>query len=279
MKKLIILFVIFPTIIFSQSLRKKQVKQENDTIYTVIYGKDIQSKEYGALDKVEEGKIYHNKKEGLWISYFKSGKSKLIAEFRKGIPAGKFMKFYENGKLKEKGVFVDNHYSDTLFRYYQNGNTESVIVYNERGQENGINQYFHDNGNVALMYEKENNKIENKITWYEENAMLKHQVEYLKSGKIKPLFENESSFAFDNSLGKNSVLSLRIAGPITKDIPFNPNGFNIVYTKHDEIYQIGEFSEGSLINGKSYQYDNDGLLNKILVFKTGRFVSYAQINK
>jgi len=279
MKKLIILFVIFPTIIFSQSLRKKQVKQENDTIYTVIYGKDIQSKEYGALDKVEEGKIYHNKKEGLWIFYFKSGKSKLIAEFRKGIPAGKFMKFYENGKLKEKGVFVDNHYSDTLFRYYQNGNPESVIVYNERGEENGINQYFHDNGSVALMYEKDNNKIENKITWYKENAMLKHQVEYLKSGKIKPLFENESSFAFDNSLAKNSVLSLRIAGPITKDIPFNPNGFNIVYTKHDEIYQIGEFSEGSLINGKSYQYDNDGLLNKILVFKTGRFVSYAQINK
>ncbi len=279
MKKYMFLFVIFPTIIFSQSLRKKQVEQENDTIYTIVYGKDIQSKEYGALDKVEEGKIYHKKKEGLWISYFKNGKSKIIAEYKNGIPNGKFQKFYENGKIREKGTFVKNHYSDTLFRYYQNGNSESITVYNEKGEENGVNKFFHDNGNIALVYEREDNKIESLITWYKEDGNLKHQLECSKSGKIKPLYENESSFELENSFGKKKAFSLRIAGPITKDVPFNPNGFNIIYTKHDEVYQIGEFSNGSLIDGKSYQYDDDGLLYKILVFKTGKFISYAQINK
>jgi antitoxin component YwqK of YwqJK toxin-antitoxin module len=279
MKKFIFLFFIFPTLIFSQSQRKKQIQLKNDTIYTMLFGKDFHSKEYSATDKVEEGKIYHSKKEGNWISYFNDGKIKLIAEYKNGIPCGNFQKFYENGKIREKGKFVNYHYIDTLFRYYQNGNIESMTVFNEKGEENGENKYFHDNGKVAFVYERESNKIENLITWYNEDGNLKHQLECSKNGKIKPLIENESSFAIDNSIEKKKVFSLRIADPITKDVPFNPNGFNIIYTKHDEVYQIGEFSNGSLIDGKSYQYDDDGLLNKILVYKTGKFVSYAQLKK
>ena len=271
--------MVLPFTFFSQSQRKKEVEFINDTVYTIVYGKDIRSSDYNATDKVEEGKLYHLKKEGSWTTYFKTGKIKLIAEYKNGVPRGKFLKFYENGKLREKGVFLDNHFSDTLFRYYQNGNLESIVVYNEKGEENGTNKYFHDNGNVALVYEKQDNQISDKISWYKEDGALKHQVETTPFGKIKPLFENESSFAFDNSLVKKKVYSLRIAGPITKDSLFNPNGYNIVYTKHDEIYQIGQFSEGSLVDGKSYQYDENGLLDKILVYKTGKFISYAQITK
>jgi antitoxin component YwqK of YwqJK toxin-antitoxin module len=271
--------MVLPFTFISQSQRKKEVEVKNDTIHTIVYGKDLQLTDYSANDKVEEGKLYHSKKEGSWTTYFKTGKIKLIAEYKNGVPTGKFFKFYENGKLREKGNFKDNHFSDTLFRFYQNGNIESMVVYNEKGEENGTNKYFHDNGNVALVYEKQDNKIANKISWYKEDGALKHQVETTPFGKIKPLFENESSFAFDNSLVKKKVYSLRIAGPITKDSLFNPNGYNIVYTKHDEIYQIGQFSEGSLVDGKSYQYDENGLLDKILVYKTGKFISYAQITK
>ena len=271
--------MVLPFTFISQSQRKKEVEVKNDTIHTIVYGKDLQLTDYSATDKVEEGKLYHSKKEGSWTTYFKTGKIKFIAEYTKGVPNGKFLKFYENGKLREKGIFLDNHFSDTLYRYYQNGNLESMVVYNEKGEETGINKYFHDNGNIALVYEKQDNKIANKISWYNQDGALKHQVETAPFGKIKPLFENESSFAFDNSLVKKKVYSLRIAGPITKDSLFNPNGFNVVYTKHDEIFQIGLFSEGSLVDGKSYQYDENGLLDKILVYKTGKFISYAQITK
>jgi hypothetical protein len=41
-------------------------------------------------------------------------------------------------------------------------------------------------------------------------------------------------------LVKKKVYSLRVAGPITKDSLFNPNGYNIVYTKNDEIYQMAK---------------------------------------
>jgi antitoxin component YwqK of YwqJK toxin-antitoxin module len=271
--------MVLPFTFISQSQRKKEVEFKNDTIYTTVYGKDLNLIDYNATAKVEEGKLYHSKKEGSWTTYFKTGKIKLIAESKKGVPNGKFLKFYENGKLREKGIFLDNHFSDTLYRYYQNGNLESMVVYNEKGEETGINKYFHDNGNIALVYEKQDNKIANKISWYNQDGALKHQVETAPFGKIKPLFENESSFAFDNSLVKKKVYSLRIAGPITKDSLFNPNGFNVVYTIHDEIFQIGLFSEGSLVDGKSYQYDENGLLDKILVYKTGKFISYAQITK
>jgi antitoxin component YwqK of YwqJK toxin-antitoxin module len=279
MNKFVLIFFIFPTLVFSQAFRKKAVKFKNDTTYSIVYGKDIQSVDYSATDKVEEGKLFESKKEGSWTTYYKTGKIRMIAEYKKGKPNGRFLKFYENGKPREKGVFRDNHYYDTLFKFYQNGNLESMVVYNEKGEENGTNKYFHENGNVALVYEKQENKITNKISWYKEDGALKHQVEMKPFGKIAPLFENESSFAFDNSLVKKKVYSLRIAGPITKDSLFNPNGYNIVYTKNDEIYQMGLFSEGSLVDGKSYQYDENGLLEKILVYKTGKFISYGQITK
>ncbi len=268
-----------PFTFISQANRKKEAKLKNDTIYTIIYGKDIQSPDFSATDKVEEGKLFQSKKEGTWTTYFKTGKMKMIAEYKQGKPNGKFIKFYENGKPKEKGIYVDNHFYDTLFRYYPNGNLESVVVYNENGEEHGTNKYFHDNGNLALQYERNENKIQNKISWYKEDASLKHQVEMKPFGKTKPLFENEDSFTFDNSLVKKKVYSLRVAGPITKDTAFNPNGYNILYNKNDEIYEVGEFTNGSLVDGKLYQYDENGLLDKILVYKTGKFVSYGQITK
>lgn len=268
-----------PFTFISQANRKKEAKLKNDTIYTIVYGKDIQSPDFRATDKVEEGKLFQSKKEGTWTTYFKTGKMKMIAEYKNGKPNGKFLKFYENGKPREKGIFVDNHYHDTLFRYYQNGNLESMVVYNEKGEENGTNKYFHDNGNLALEYERNENKIQNKISWYKEDASLKHQVEMKPFGKTKPLFENEDSYTFDNSLVKKKVYSLRVAGPITKDTAFNPNGYNILYTKNDEIYEVGEFTNGSLVDGKLYQYDENGLLDKILVYKTGKFVAYGQITK
>lgn len=248
-------------------------------MYTIIYGKDIASTEFSATDKVAEGLMYHDKKEGIWKSYFNSGNIKSISEFKKGVPNGKFQKFYENGKLRERGCFLHNHFTDSLFRYYQNGCVESITVYNEKGEENGISKYFHENGNTALIYEKKENKIENKITWFREDGELKHQVESTAFGRIKSLFENENSFALENSFGKKKVYSLRIAGPITKDNPFNPNGYNIIYTKNDEIFEEGEFSNGAMVDGKLYQYDENGLLNQILIYKTGKFIAYGQISK
>ena len=279
LKQFIFLGLIIPVTIFSQSQRKKVLPSKSDSLHIIIYGKDINSKEFSATDKVQEGVIYKNKKEGTWRTYYNNGNIKSIAEYKKDIPSGKFLKFYENGKLKEKGYFLNKHYMDSLFRYYDNGALESIIVYNHKGEENGIIKFFHENGNTSLIYEKCDNKIANNISWYKEDGDLKHQVQITPFGKIKPLFENESSFAFDNSLVKKKVYSLRVAGPITKDSLFNPNGYNIIYNKNDEIYQIGLFSNGSLVDGKSYQYDENGLLDKILVYKTGKFISYAQITK
>lgn len=46
-----------PFTFFSQSQRKKEVEVKNDTIHTIVYGKDIKSSDYSATAKVEEGKL------------------------------------------------------------------------------------------------------------------------------------------------------------------------------------------------------------------------------
>ena len=85
--------------------------------------------------------------------------------------------------------------------------------------------------------------------------------------------ENEASIIYPTI--KQYNYTTRISGPITKDGVFKPDGYNTLYTKHDEIYQIGQFTNGSLTDGKSFQYDENGLLKSILLYRNGVYISNA----
>ena len=63
----------------------------------------------------------------------------------------------------------------------------------------------------------------------------------------------------------------------TKGEAFKANGYNKVYNENDEIWQDGEFRNRSLWNGKVYDYDSDGILLKVRVFKNGYYHSDGQL--
>ena len=55
------------------------------------------------------------------------------------------------------------------------------------------------------------------------------------------------------------------------------NGQNITYNKNKQITKDGVFKDNRLMEGKSYIYDGDGILQRITVYKNGYYVGDAPI--
>ena len=71
--------------------------------------------------------------------------------------------------------------------------------------------------------------------------------------------------------------AIRVAGPVLKDGAFDPNSYNIIYNSQDEIYQVGTFKFGTIYNGKIYNYDNNGILKSISIYRDGFYFSEGTI--
>jgi antitoxin component YwqK of YwqJK toxin-antitoxin module len=65
--------------------------------------------------------------------------------------------------------------------------------------------------------------------------------------------------------------------PRTRGKEFLPNGYNKCYTINDEIWQDGTFKSGELWDGKVYEYDKDGILIRVKIFKQGVYHSNGQL--
>lgn len=54
---------------------------------------------------------------------------------------------------------------------------------------------------------------------------------------------------------------------------FKENGYNKIFNDNDDIWQDGEFRNGKLWDGKLYEYDSDGILMRVRVYKEGGYHS------
>jgi antitoxin component YwqK of YwqJK toxin-antitoxin module len=242
----------------------------------IILGKDQPEKGYPMDGKISEGIFKDDRKNGEWVIYYKDGVTpKVIANFENNRPHGTFEKFYPNGKLKEQGSFKGKRYVDSLKRY----NTEGVLVYeanySQTGHESGEVKYYHDNGNPEFIYIAENSTPKGKATRYWNNGDIKEEIVYSPEGMvsntsgiiepIEPLVEEKKSSQRSAPKVKN------------KDESYQPNGYNTIYNKNQELHMEGEFKNNKLWDGRLLIYDENGLLLKIEVYKKGVYHSDGQL--
>ena len=273
---LILLLINHINIGFSQSNRPKL---KNDTVFITYYGKDVPNSNYSPTAKVEEGNLFQGKKESLWTKYYPDGKTpKLKGYYIANEPNGSYEKFYPTGIIKEKGVFSNKHYTDTLINYFPNGNISSITIFDKRGKQIGITKHFYNTGVLALAYEMKEDKIHGNITWYASSGIVSSQIHIKKQRKIQPMVYNDVAFNSNMPIIIKGFNAIRVAGPILKDGPFDPNGYNVVYNKQDELFQVGNFKFGTIYNGKVYNYDENGLLKSISIYKDGFYFSEGKIN-
>lgn len=292
--KLFLSFLLFGTFIVSgttYSMDFYSVEQQNKGINVtdangkkqgkwVYFGKDRPDLGFPVDGKIEEGSYKDDRKEGEWIKYHHDGVTpRLRGYYINNRPQGEYVKYHPNGKVKEKGSFERNKYIDSLTRYTSTGQLEYQAVYNEEGKENGKVKYYYPNGQLEFEYTSNNGNPVGKAVRYYENGDVKEILEYSADGTVMKREEKEmvhpSVKIVDPSASKEKAP--KAAAPRTKGVPFLPQGYNKVYNNNDEIWLDGIFKNGNLWEGKVYEYDKDGILLKVKVFKEGVYHSDGQL--
>lgn len=271
------------------------IAQSNDTINQVVEGKRIgywiltgemkKDKNYNPVSKVEEGYFDNGRKKGLWTKYYPKGSVKSKITYVNGRAQGDFVIYYKNGKIEEKGTWKSKVYSGDFVRYYEDGTVSQKKFFNEKGKTEGKVTYYYPNGQAELVFETVNGKGSGQATRQWPNGDVKEVITFNEKGettttgtieRIKPELENAEEIisAKQKIEEKDPVLAegeLNIGplpsakGMLLKD------GYHKTYNENKDILMDGQFKGGKLWTGKHYKYDENGLLERIDVYKDGKF--------
>ena len=280
--------LLFSPLLFSSS---QMTASEMDTInqvdenghkygYWVIYGHMKKDKAYATDAKVEEGKYETNKRTGLWRKYFPSGKLKSKINYRRNIPNGDYTIFFENGKVEEEGSWKNNRNVNAFKRYYKSGKVAQDFTFASNGKRNGEQLYYHENGQLEVQV----NVVEGKETgemkrWYANGDLKESKI--FNDGIV-----DENSIKTYTPKKEEVIVVEETAVPVKTTVApkksektnlavFKADGKNTLYNKNMQISQTGIFKRGKLQDGKWYRYDKDGLLERIEMYKGGKYIGDA----
>ena len=111
------------------------------------------------------------------------------------------------------------------------------------------------------------------------NGQLQSTFDIAANGQIRALQKApaQKEIAVPKPTPTTNNYPPRVVHPKTKGLRFVPNGYNKVYNDNDEIWMDGEFKSGQLYDGKVYDYDKDGILQKVRIYKLGKYHSDGQL--
>jgi antitoxin component YwqK of YwqJK toxin-antitoxin module len=227
--------------------------------YWIFYGKDFPEKGFCDSCKIEEGNYLNDRKDGIWTFYHMNDTiPRLMGTFVNGRPDGNYKKFYANGKIAEEGNYHIGKQIGLFKTYYQSGCLARQKYFDNNGREYGTVTYYFDDCNQELAAG---------------TIKLKHDATVFSD-------ITEQSHCVWNTRAAPEIDSLCSCGVscLFKDgKTFQPNGYNRIYKKNDDLWIEGEFKEGRIYNGKIYKYDADGILLKIEIWKYGFYCCEGEL--
>lgn len=253
--------------------------------YWIVYNSVKKLPNYPAEAKVEEGTFADSKKIGLWKMYFPNGNIKSEITYTDNRPKGYAKMYYENGNLQEEGLWENSRWVGDYKSYYDNGQTFYNFKYTNTGKREGKQEYFYDNGQVMMTGEMHDGKEAG--VWEEryENGDLRAKKTF-NDGSLDA--ENTEVYAPTKPLPpKKEEVSKeppKIADASKEKVnaaqkPFDGNGYAKLFIAGARISKDGEFKNFRLIDGKDYVYNTDGILERIAVYKAGKYVGDAPIEE
>jgi len=254
--------------------------------YWIVYNSIKKLPSYPAEAKVEEGKFADSKKIGIWKMYFPNGNIKSEITYTDNRPKGYAKMYYENGKLQEEGNWENNRWVGDYKSYYDNGQTFYDFKYTNTGKREGVQKYFYDNGKTMMQGEMKDGKETGTWEGYYENGDLREK-KVFNDGALDPA--NTEIYAPKQPLPEKKDEPVTKEPPKIADVskektnaaqkPFDGNGYAKLFLPGARISKDGDFKNYRLMSGKDYIYNSDGILERIAVYKDGKYIGDAPIEE
>lgn len=233
----------------------------------------------------EEGEYKDGRKYGLWKAYFPSGKPKSEITFVGSRPKGPYKLYYETGIIQEEGNWSSTKNTGDFKRYHTNGKVSQEFQFNSSGRREGIQKYYHENGELRIEGNWTQGQESGELKEYYDNGDLK-SVKNFAGGIInKDKYEEYApKKPTTSNLNKelNSAPSVNVKAN-KEEQPnqggFTGNGYFKLYNKDKQIAKDGTFKDYRFMDGKMYEYDENGLVVLIRIFKNGRYIGDGVIDE
>ncbi len=235
------LFVCFLFFIAGKDLLAQKI-----VVKTWYSGENSQLKEKYYISDSVTGRL-----EGLYISYYASGKKEMVGHYHNNIADSIWTYYYENGHIKMRGPVNENSHNGLWEFYYENGqlNKKGLISNNKK---EGKWQYFFENGQLKAEGAFLHNIKKGIWDYFYEDGNLKAQAFYINGcGLYKEFYPD----------GKLKAEGHKHNGK--RDSTWN------YYYVNGATKATGNFSDGKKDGLWTYFYPN-GLTSAQGLYKNGR---------
>ena len=251
----------------------------------ITFGRSKPNTCYQPTSKVEEGKYTSNKKNGIWKEYFCNGNTKNKITFQNGRPDGYAIMYHENGKISEEGTWKTNKWVGNYKLYYDNGNVQQEFTFNPGGKREGPQKYYFEDGKTQIEGSWAGGKESGVVTEYYNNGDTKKTISYNNGDADvasikefqpkKPITESPKEKVDTKVVVASKDETLQ--NPTVK-LPTVLNGQNVLYNKNRQKTKDGIFKDNRFMEGKSYRYNDDGILLRVEIYKNGAYIGDAQLD-
>ncbi|MCB9182333.1 MAG: toxin-antitoxin system YwqK family antitoxin [Flavobacteriales bacterium] len=248
--------------------------------YWKVLAPKAEKPEYQDGQLIEEGRYANSKRIGLWRRYWPNGKVMSEINYQMGRPKGDYKTFYPTGKVEEQGTWDLDRNTGEFKRWHPNGQLAQDFVFNQFGIRDGEQKYYHENGQLAVQVSVEEGKEDGALKRYDSNGQLTQTAQFNdgvinaeNSKWIKPVKKADDV----KPDPKAEAAPPPAPTERTNAVVFRENGYNTLYDKQLRLSQQGEFKNGRLWDGKRYEYDRNGILERIRIYKQGRYLGDAVI--
>ena len=207
---------------------------------------------------IEKGYYLDGHKNGLWTTFYSSGRVKHEITYKEGKPIGPARFYYKSGKLSEEGYWNINHWEGQYRFYHPNGKLAYDWSYDKKGKRTGEQKYFYENGNIKYSGVWKEGKTTGALKMYNDSGLLVSERIY-ENGKFARSINTQNKDTFKMPAGHSKRWA-----------HFTGTGNHTVYNLAGKIEKKGFFVKGELFNGEQYIYGNhDELIEKIII-RNGR---------
>ncbi len=249
--------------------------------YWMIKAKPPKFRDYPIGNLVEEGKYRNSRKDGLWKKYFPSTKLKSEITYKGSRPFGKYTLYYQNGNIEESSTWERTKNTGGFKRYHENGQLAQNFTFTDGGKRSGKQVYYYPNGKVRLEGSWNEGLETGEQKEYYENGDLM-SVKSFNGGTMDPssyqLYAAKAPIKKKVDEGKDVKVTAE-----KEDNPnqggFDGNGYKKLFNRNKQIAKDGVFENYRLMDGKNYKYDENGILIRIMIFKSGKYVGNGVIEK